>query len=52
MPNPPATIKTVSYLSTDTLAPCKLINKAKQDEDTLLIFFSLKDLHTLSVALV
>jgi len=52
MPNPPATIRTVSYLSTDALAPCGPVNRARQEKDTLLISFSLKDSHTLSVVLV
>jgi len=52
MPNPLATIRTVLYLLTDALAPCGPVNRARQDEDTLLIFFLLKDLYTLSVALI
>jgi hypothetical protein len=52
MLNPLTTIRMVSYLSTDALAPCGLVNRARQDEDTLLIFFSLKDSHTLSVVLI
>jgi hypothetical protein len=52
MPNLPATIKIVLYLLTDILAPWGLVNKARQDEDTLLISFLLNNLYTLSIVLV
>jgi len=46
------TIRIILYLLTDALALYKLINRAKQDKDTLLIFFLLKDLYTLFIALI
>jgi hypothetical protein len=46
------TIKIVLYLLTDILALWGLINKVRQDEDTLLIFFLLNNLYILSIVLV
>jgi hypothetical protein len=52
MPNLLATIKIVLYLLTNALALYKLVNKARQDKDTLLIFFLLKDLYILFIVLI